>query len=68
MKDPEQLAAAHWKYVEGLLELHRVDVGDIEIIGWHYRSAMVHGFKHGVEAAKEKALILRNTNAHPTGE
>ncbi len=65
MKDPEQLAAAHWKYVEGLLELHGVDAEDVEIIGWHYRSAMVHGYKHGVEAAKETALILRDEKGAP---
>ncbi len=53
MKDPEQLAAAHWQYVEGLLELHGLDAEVIEKIGWHYRAAMVHGFKHGMEAAKE---------------
>ena len=53
MTDPEQLAAAHWQYVEGLLELHGVNAEDVEIIGWHYRAAMVHGFKHGMEAAKE---------------
>ena len=49
----EKLAADHWKYLEGLLESHNVDEKAVEAIGFHYRTAMVHGFKHGVEASRK---------------
>lgn len=59
-KDPEinldevkALVDAHWKYVEGILRLDGRSEGTVKEIGWHYRSAMLHGYKHGVEAATE---------------
>ena len=47
----EELAAAHWKYVDSLLAVHGLNERTRAAIGFHYRSAMVHGFKHGVEFA-----------------
>lgn len=49
----EKLAHQHWNYVRQILEAHGEDREVIEKVGFHYRSAMVHGFKHGVESIKE---------------
>ena len=49
MKDPEQLAAAHWKYVNGLLQAYGVKTGAAD--EYMYRATFVHGYKHGMEAA-----------------
>lgn len=47
------LAAAHWAYVESVLQLHGEDQGVIEKCGEHYKAAFVHGFKHGIESLAE---------------
>jgi len=36
-------------YVEELLRLHGEDEIIIEKIGFHYKTAMRHGYKHGKE-------------------
>jgi hypothetical protein len=46
-----ELAEAHWKYVNSVLLLHGVTEREADIIGYHYRSAMIHGFKHGFDYA-----------------
>ena len=48
---PEMLAAAHWGYVESVLQLHGEQLDVIEKCGEHYKAAFVHGFKHGIEAS-----------------
>ncbi len=48
--EPEKLAVAHWKYVRAMLEAHGIDKNDIEMCGFHYYSAFIHGYKHGVES------------------
>lgn len=40
------LADEHWDYIRSVLELHGRE--DLEEIGFHYKSAMIHGYKHGV--------------------
>ena len=52
---PEILAAAHWAYVESVLQLHGEDQGVIEKCGEHYKAAFVHGFKHGIESLVENS-------------
>jgi hypothetical protein len=52
-RDPEQLAEAHWAYVEQVIRLETPE-GDfsedyINAVGFHYKSAFVHGYKHGRE-------------------
>ena len=51
----EMLAAAHWAYVESVLQLHDEDQGVIEKCGEHYKAAFVHGFKHGIESLAENS-------------
>lgn len=52
---PEMLAAAHWAYVESVLQLHGEALDVIEKCGEHYKAAFVHGFKHGIESLAENS-------------
>jgi hypothetical protein len=47
MKTPEQLADEHWKYVKTLLETYGKRTTKRE--EFHYKTAMIHGIKHGRE-------------------
>jgi hypothetical protein len=47
----KDLVDAHWKYVGSLLRAHNL-VGT-ELIEYHYKTAFLHGFKHGVESIME---------------
>ena len=49
MSDPEfkERTEAHWKYIKSLLEMHGSDKETTKLIGFHYRTAMIHGHKHG---------------------
>ena len=53
------MVKAHWEYVEKLLRVHGEKEEVITKIGFHYRSALEHGIKHGVELEKEKELTKR---------
>lgn len=46
------LATAHWQYIETLLIAHGENARVIELIGFHYQSAMIHGYKHGYADAQ----------------
>lgn len=48
--DVAEIAADHWSYIENLLTTHMVDGDLVEIVGFHYRTAFVHGWKHAMEA------------------
>lgn len=48
------LAEAHWKYVKELLTVQSVGNPMIDIIGFHYRTAMIHGYKHGFDDTKKR--------------
>jgi hypothetical protein len=60
----EQLAEDHWGYVKQLLELTLEGTngsGDdrrIEEIGFHYKSAMIHGWKHRDEDPKGHECVF----------
>jgi hypothetical protein len=47
-----ELIEEHWKYIEDLLRVHGVD--NLELVGWHYKAAFLHGYKHGREDASDK--------------
>ena len=49
---PEDVAEAHARYLGNLLDAHDIDDGEIERCLFHYRSAFIHGWKHGQEALK----------------
>ena len=46
-QDVNKLAQDHWNYIKSLLEAHAVDEYEIDVIGFHYRTAFIHGYKHG---------------------
>lgn len=48
-KTSKQLADEHWGYIVGLLEAHEEDNKLIDQIGFHYKSAFIHGYKHAME-------------------
>ena len=51
-EESKKLAEEHWSYIEALLLAHgEKDI--LEVIGFHYKSAFIHGFKHGVEFIEE---------------
>jgi Holliday junction resolvase RusA-like endonuclease len=54
--ETEKLAAAHWDFVGGLLETvtARRPVGgySYDVVEYIFKTAFVHGFKHGVESAE----------------
>ena len=50
----EVLADAHWGYIKSLIQAHGVDDETIELCGFHYKSAFIHGYKHGIE---DEALV-----------
>jgi hypothetical protein len=56
MKTAQELADAHWSYIESLLKTHgQSDDNILQIIGWHYKTAFIHGFGHGEEQANGKS-------------
>jgi hypothetical protein len=58
MSDPEfkKRTDDHWSYVRGVLETADVPENIINKIGFHYKTAMIHGYKHGVVDTKEELL------------
>lgn len=44
----ESLAARHWAYIGDLLTIHGIPSERIVENEFHYHSAFVHGYKHGV--------------------
>ena len=50
----KELAEAHWNYIKAVLTNHKMTPDEIDRIGFHYRTAMIHGYKHGwVDAMDE---------------
>jgi len=53
--EPWELAEAHWEYIRTLLDREIAEDMTyakreyIELVGCHYREAMIHGIKHGKE-------------------
>jgi hypothetical protein len=51
IKAGRDLTKAHWKYIKKLLTMNGIPKDILEIVEFHYNTAMEHGFKHGVEYA-----------------
>ncbi len=47
--DSKELAEAHWGYIKQLLKAHNEPELVIGLIGFHYKSAFIHGYKHAEE-------------------
>ena len=50
----KELTQEHWKYIEDVLINHGIPDSELERIGFHYRTAMIHGYKHGYADAIKK--------------
>lgn len=42
-----RLSSEHWEWIHDLLTTHGEAESTLRMIGFHYRSAFVHGYKHG---------------------
>jgi hypothetical protein len=49
LKKAATLAEEHWSYLRGVLEMDDIPHKEITRIGYHYKTAFVHGFKHCLE-------------------
>ena len=47
----KELADNHWNYIQSLLETHGTLDDVMDRIQFHYKTAFVHGYKHGQEDA-----------------
>ena len=56
----KELSNEHWRYIKSLLETHKIDEEVIKQIGFHYTTAFVHGWKHGIEHFQEQKLKFKN--------
>ena len=60
--DIKKIADDHWKYVKMVICLHeqadcQVDIERvIDMIGCHYRSALIHGYGHGLENGYKQGI------------
>ena len=52
MSRARELADAHWSYISDVLATHNAPDEVAEMIGFHYVTAMVHGYGHGIEDAE----------------
>lgn len=44
-----QLALAHWQYIRSVLVAHDTCENEMKIACYHYFTAFLHGYKHGLE-------------------
>jgi hypothetical protein len=49
LKKAATLAEEHWSYLRGVLEMDELLPKEIARIGYHYKTAFIHGFKHCLE-------------------
>jgi len=52
--EPAEQAELHWGYLRGVLQAHGIHSSLADICGHHYKTAFVHGWKHGQEALNGK--------------
>jgi len=50
----KQLAREHWEYLCKVLKTHNAPTDAIDTIGFHYKTAFIHGFKHGIEYTEDE--------------
>lgn len=53
-KELNKMTDAHWDYIREVLYTHDVGNDTINKIGFHYKSAMKHGYKHAKEEYEKK--------------
>ena len=55
LSEAERQAELHWAYVKGVLALYLASESIIQQAAYHYKTAFIHGWKHGQEAMDGKA-------------
>lgn len=63
-----KLARDHWQYIQNVLEAHDEPEEVINLARFHYNSAFIHGFKHGVEYVNENKDKLTSDDSPPDKE
>lgn len=43
----------HWGYIEALIDAHAVPISEARVAKYHYKAAMLHGWKHAKEDSGE---------------
>jgi len=62
----KKLANEHWNYVGELVKWGQDGIASlapeqlIELIKFHYLSAFIHGYKHGVESIQDKINVVED--------
>lgn len=51
VKVAKEIAENHWEYIEKVILLEHLGPVNLDRIKFHYITALIHGFCHGVEAA-----------------
>lgn len=54
LSEAEIQAGLHWDYVKGVLALYLSSESIVQQAAYHYKTAFVHGWKHGQEAMNGK--------------
>ena len=54
----EELATAHAGYIRSVLEVSGVPESTIDQCMFHYKTAFVHGYKHGVEDSETGNTVI----------
>lgn len=67
MDNAKKLSEDHWKYIKEVLTQHGVPGPEQERVGFHYKAAFIHGYKHGqeqlIEMYKEQKFgLLKKEN------
>lgn len=52
-----KLVDDHWKYVEGILKASTHDDYEVNLVGYHYKTAFLHGIKHALEAGTKGTIV-----------
>ena len=63
----EKMANDHWSYVRGGVIAHEEVLSEDtidKIIGHHYKTAFIHGFKHGGEYISAQLTGINNENTN----
>lgn len=60
----KKLAEDHWAYLSNILKAHGENEHVLDLIGIHYKTAMVHGYKHGVQDTDRKRLNITQEVRH----
>lgn len=45
----KELVNSHWDYVQDVICTTDPNTASLEVIEFHYKTAMLHGLKHGLE-------------------